>query len=118
MANADDRDSKPLTKASDFPPEVLSLFDKYVHNVIDRRGFLEGAAKFAAGGLTAAAFLEALSPRFAEAQQVRPDDPRLQTRQAEFPSPQGHGLVRGTLDQAHALHLTEHATRQVQAGGG
>jgi carboxymethylenebutenolidase len=96
MANADDRD-KPLTKASDFPPEVLSLFDKYVHNVIDRRGFLEGAAKFAAGGLTAAAFLEALSPRFAEAQQVAKTDPRIKAELVEFPSPQGYGKGRGYL---------------------
>ena len=59
--------ARPLTKASDFPPEVLSLFDKYVHSVIDRRGFLEGAAKFAVGGVTAAGLLDALNPRFAEA---------------------------------------------------
>ena len=70
---------KPFTKAGDFPPEVLKLFDEYVHNVIDRRGFLEGAAKFAVGGVTAAGFLEALSPKFAEAQQVPPDDKRLET---------------------------------------
>ncbi len=96
MANDDDL-GKPLTKASDFPPEVLSLFDKYVHNVIDRRGFLEGAAKFAVGGLTAAAFLEALSPRFAEAQQVPKTDPRIKAESVEFPSPHGYGKGRGYL---------------------
>jgi len=96
MANGDDQ-AKSLTKASDFPPEVLSLFDKYVHNVIDRRGFLEGAAKFAAGGLTAAAFLEALSPRFAEAQQVAKTDPRIKAESVEFPSPHGYGKGRGYL---------------------
>src|SRR6185503_6081514 len=84
-------------KAGDFPPEVLSLFDKYVHNLIDRRGFLEGAAKFAAGGLTAAAFLEALNPRFAEAQQVAKADPRINADYPEFPSPQGYGKGRGYL---------------------
>ena len=61
----------PLTKASDFPPEVLSLFDKYVHNLIDRHAFLDGAARFAVGGVTAAGFLEALSPRFGEARRSR-----------------------------------------------
>jgi carboxymethylenebutenolidase len=96
MANGDDQ-PKPLTKASDFPPEVLSLFDKYVHNVIDRRGFLEGAAKFAAGGLTAASFLEALSPRFAEAQQVAKTDPRIKAESVEFPSPHGYGKGKGYL---------------------
>lgn len=88
---------KILTKAGDFPPEVLKLFDEYVHNVIDRRGFLEGAAKFAVGGLTAAGFLEALAPRFAEAQQVSPHDPRLQAETIEFPSPHGYGKARGYL---------------------
>jgi carboxymethylenebutenolidase len=96
MAPGDDH-SRPLTKASDFPPEVLSLFDKYVHNLIDRRGFLEGAAKFAVGGLTAAAFLDALSPRFAEAQQVAKTDPRIKAEYVEFPSPHGYGKGRGYL---------------------
>ena len=90
-------DDKPLTKAGDFPPEVLKLFDQYVHNVIDRGGFLEGAAKFAVGGVTAAGFLEALSPRFAEAQQVPPDDKRLEAEKIEFPSPHGYGKARGYL---------------------
>ena len=27
-------------KASDFDPDVLILFDAYVHGAIDRRGFL------------------------------------------------------------------------------
>lgn len=88
---------KPFTKAGDFPPEVLKLFDQYVHNVIDRRGFLDGAAKFAVGGLTAAGFLEALSPRFADAQQVPPNDPRLKAEKLEFSSPHGYGKASGYL---------------------
>ncbi|HZL17910.1 MAG TPA: dienelactone hydrolase family protein [Polyangia bacterium] len=87
------------TKSSDFPPEVLSLFDQYVHHLIDRRGFLDGAAKFAVGGLTAAGFLEALSPRFAEAQQVPKNDPRLHAETVDFPSPHGSGKARGYLVQ-------------------
>ena len=88
---------KPFSKAGDFPPEVLKLFDQYVHNVIDRRGFLDGAARFAVGGLTAAGFLEALAPRFAEAQQVSPGDPRLKAEKLEFPSPHGYGKASGYL---------------------
>lgn len=95
MAQQDDR--KPLSKASDFHPEVLRLFDKYVHGGIDRRGFLDGAAKFAVGGVTAATLLEALSPKFAAAQKVKPDDARLKAEFVEFPSPQGYGKVRGYL---------------------
>jgi carboxymethylenebutenolidase len=80
--------------AADFAPEVLRLFDRYVHGLIDRRGFLEQAGKFAAYG-SASALLEALSPRFAEAQQVPESDPRLHTEYLELPSPQGYGKLRG-----------------------
>jgi carboxymethylenebutenolidase len=80
--------------AADFDQGLLDLFDEYVHGRIDRRGFLEGAARFAAGGTTAAMLLEALQPRFAEAQQVAKDDPRLAAGFVDFESPQGNGKVR------------------------
>jgi carboxymethylenebutenolidase len=81
--------------ASDFDQELLNLFDQYVHGGIDRRGFLDRAAKFAVGGTTAAMLLEALSPKFAEAQQVPKDDKRLKAEYVEYPSPQGYGKMRG-----------------------
>lgn len=84
-------------QASDYPQGLLDLFDKYVHGAIDRRGFLVDAAKFAVGGMTAATLLDELSPRFAEAQQVSPDDKRLTTETLEFDSPQGNGKVKGYL---------------------
>lgn len=87
----------PRRTASDFDPEVLRLFDHYVHGAIDRRGFLTGAARFALGAAGAAGLLAALSPRFAEAQQVRPDDARLTSRHMEFDSPKGYGKARGYL---------------------
>ncbi len=83
--------------ASDFDQELLNLFDKYVHGAIDRRGFLDGAAKFAIGGVTAAGLLAALSPRFAEAQQVPSDDKRLKVAYVEYQSAQGSGKMRGYL---------------------
>jgi len=83
-------------QASDFEPEVLSLFDQYVHGLIDRRGFLIGAARFA-GVVGAAGLLAALSPQFAAAQQVKPDDKRLSASHIEFPSPKGYGTGRGYL---------------------
>lgn len=82
--------------ARDFHPDVLRLFDSYVHGLIDRRGFLEGAAKFATG-TTALALLEALRPRFAEAAQVSESDSRLRAETIEIDSPQGYGKVRGYL---------------------
>lgn len=87
----------PRKKASDFDPEVLRLFDQYVHGIIDRRGFLTGAARFAVGATTAAGLLVALSPQFAAAQQVKPDDKRLQAKYVEFASPKGYGTGRGYL---------------------
>ena len=84
-----------LKKAEDFDPELLILFDAYVHGDIDRRGFLDRAAKFAVGGVTAIMLLDALNPRFAEAQQIPKDDKRLATSTLEFDSPKGTGKVKG-----------------------
>ena len=93
----------PRKTAGDFDPEVLRLFDQYVHGLIDRRGFLAGAARFAVGATTAAGVLAALSPQFAAAQQVKPDDRRLLAKYLEFASPEGYGSARGYLARpAHA----------------
>jgi len=103
MSNRDDRDRlAPAPKprrltANDFDPGLLRLFDAYVHGITDRRGFLEGATKFAVGGATAAALLEALSPKFAEAEQIKANDPRLKAEDIEIDSPQGYEKVRGYL---------------------
>jgi carboxymethylenebutenolidase len=78
-----------------FDQELLNLFDQYVHGGIDRRGFLDRAAEYAAGGMTAAMLLDALTPNFAEAQQVPKDDKRLKTESLEYGSPLGNGKVRG-----------------------
>ncbi len=82
-------------KASDFPPEVLKIFDGYVHGAISRRDFLDRAAKFAVGGFTAAAMLESLRPNYAFAQQVAKDDGRIKSEYLSYPSPQGSGTMRG-----------------------
>jgi len=83
--------------AHDFDQELLILFDAYVHGGIDRRAFLERAAKFAVGGVTAAILLEQLSPKFAEAQVVRTDDARIAPEYVEYDSPNGSGKMRGYL---------------------
>ncbi|MCR5865356.1 dienelactone hydrolase family protein [Aquincola sp. J276] len=87
----------PRQTAADFHPEVLRLFDQYVHGQLDRRGFIDGAARFAVGGTTGAALLAALSPRFAQAQQVPAGDARIRTETVEFDSPRGYGKGRGYL---------------------
>lgn len=83
--------------ANDFDPEVLILFDAYVHGAIDRRGFLHKASKYAVGGVTAAMLLDQLNPRFAEAQQVTPDDKRIKGAFVTYPSPNGYDKTRGYL---------------------
>ena len=86
-----------LKTAHDFDQEVLALFDAYVHGALDRRGFLDKAARYAVGGVTAAMLLDQLSPKFAEAQVVKPDDARVQARYVEYDSPKGNDKMRGYL---------------------
>jgi len=82
-------------KATDFPQELLNLFDKYVHGDIDRRAFLDGAKKFATGGVTATALWEALRPNYAWADQVQKDDKRIKAGYETVQSPQGNGNIKG-----------------------
>jgi carboxymethylenebutenolidase len=91
------RDKPERMKADEFPREVLDLFDHYVHGRIDRRGFLDGAARFAVGGMSAAIMLEKLRPHYEWARHVPPGDPRIRDEYVEYASPQGHGTVRGLL---------------------
>jgi carboxymethylenebutenolidase len=85
--------------AHDFDQELLTLFDAYVHGALDRRGFLDKAAKYAVGGVTAAMLLDQLSPRFVEAQVVKPEDPRIKVQSIDYDSPKGYGKMRGDLAQ-------------------
>ncbi len=84
-------------KATDFDPELLALFDQYVHGGPDRRGFLDRASKFAIGGITAGMLLDALNPQFAAAQQVKKDDERIKAEYVSYPSPSGYDTTRGYL---------------------
>ena len=84
-------------KANEFPQELLNLFDKYVHGEIDRRAFLDGAQKFAVGGMTATMIWEALRPNYAWAQQVAKDDKRIKGEYVTVPSPAGNGSIKGYL---------------------
>jgi carboxymethylenebutenolidase len=83
--------------ADDFDQELLDLYDGYAHGSIERREFLNRAAKFAVGGVTAVALLEALSPDYALAKQIDESDPRIKGSFINYPSPKGHGSVRGYL---------------------
>src|ERR1700730_17750252 len=84
-------------KATDFPQELLDLFDGYVHGGLSRRDFLDGAQKFAVGGVTAMALFEMLKPNYAWAKQVQPNDNRIKSEIVTVPSPQGNGSIKGYL---------------------
>jgi carboxymethylenebutenolidase len=84
-------------KASDFDRRILELYDGYVHGRMSKRQFLDHAAKYTVGGMTAAAVLESLQPDYALAQQVAPDDPAIATERIEYASPEGTGTIRGLL---------------------
>jgi carboxymethylenebutenolidase len=84
-------------KASDFPQELLDLFDLYVHGDIDRRAFLESAKKYAVGGVTVTALFESLRPNYAWAEQIPKDDKRIVTETVSVPSPQGNEKIDGYL---------------------
>jgi carboxymethylenebutenolidase len=86
-----------MKKADDFHPEVLRWFDRYVHGDVDRRGFLHGVARYATGGVTATMLLDLLNPRFAFAQQVSGNDPRIVGKMVDYASPDGSGTMRGYL---------------------
>ena len=89
--------SPPRQTAADFDPEVLRLFDQYVHGQLNHRGFLDRTSRYAVGGTTAAGLLAALSPNFALAQKVAPSDARIKTERVEIASPAGHGKINALV---------------------
>jgi carboxymethylenebutenolidase len=84
-------------KASDFPQEVLNLFDRYVHGGIGRREFIDRASKYAVGGMTATAMFEALKPNFALGEVIPANDSRIKAQDVSYPSPQGNAKTSGYL---------------------
>ena len=86
-----------MKSASEFDRELLDLYDEYVHGQTDRRGFLNRAAKFAVGGVTAASILDSLKPNYALAQQIATDDERINAEYQAYPSPDGHDKTCGYL---------------------
>lgn len=68
-----------------------------MHGRINRREFLDHAALFALGGFSACALLVALSPNYAQAEPVEFTAPDILAEYITYPSPKGHGQVRGYL---------------------
>lgn len=92
-----DQSPAPRLTAKDFDQELLDLYDFYAHGMINKREFLDRARKFAVGGVTALALFNMLKPDYAMAEQVSFNDPDIVGEYIEYPSPNGHGTVRGYL---------------------
>jgi len=84
-----------MKKTVGFDPEIMALYDRYVHGGLSRRQFLERVAKFSATGVSAAAVLASLAPDYALASQVDPDDKSLTTDYKKYASPKGAGVMQG-----------------------
>ncbi|HBI10465.1 MAG TPA: dienelactone hydrolase [Franconibacter pulveris] len=83
--------------AKDFTQQLLDYYDYYAHGKITKREFLQLATKYAVGGMTALALFDLLKPNYALAQQVEFTDPDIYPQYIHYPSPNGHGQVRGYL---------------------
>jgi carboxymethylenebutenolidase len=89
------------------PAEAVDLYSQFIHGEISRRDFLNGVERFAVGGLTAAAIVEALMPNYALGQQVRKDDERIRASYETVPSPNGNGYMRGYLVRPDSANSRE-----------
>jgi len=83
--------------ANAFDQELLDLYDRYAHGLIERREFLSRAAQYVVGGVTAAALVDSLLPDYALASQVDENDPRIRSARITYESPKGHGAIKGLL---------------------
>ena len=80
----------------DLNQEVFDLYDKYAHNKLSRREFVERISVYAVGGLTLPALLDYLLPNYS-LQQVAAGDPSIKAEYIEYPSPKGAGTMKGLL---------------------
>jgi carboxymethylenebutenolidase len=86
-----------MEQARKIPAEAVDLYTQFIHGEIDRRDFLRGVERFAVGGLTATAIVQALMPNYALGQQVRKDDERIKASYVTISSPDGNGYMKGYL---------------------
>ncbi|MGE4064413.1 MAG: dienelactone hydrolase family protein [Rhodospirillaceae bacterium] len=86
-----------ITARKKMPAEAVELYSQFIHGEITRRAFMEGLGRYAVGGLTVAAMVQALMPDYALGQQIRKDDERIKASYVTVPSPDGHGYIKGYL---------------------
>lgn len=62
---------------------IVELYDEYTHKPLDRRSFMNRLVAIAGSAAAAEAALALLEPNYAQAQQIAPDDARLQTQRLD-----------------------------------
>ncbi|MFN3139103.1 MAG: dienelactone hydrolase family protein [Allomuricauda sp.] len=88
----------PLKK-DDIKQEVFDLYDKYAHNQIDRREFMEKLSVYAVGGITLASLMSFVMPNYKDTLTVSPNDPELDSKFITYNSPKGGGEIKGLLSK-------------------
>ena len=84
-------------KKEDLQQAVYDIYDDYAHNEIDRREFMNQLSVYAVGGLTIASIAAFLLPNYAQATNIKTDDPELKSEYIEYESPKGAGKMKGLL---------------------
>ncbi len=84
-------------RKEDIKQEVFDLYDDYAHNRIERRDFIQRLSAYAVGGITVTALTSFLMPAYANAIQVKPNDPRLKSEYIYYDSPNGDGKMKALL---------------------
>ena len=95
------------------PPAAVDLYTQFIHGEVNRRDFLSGVKRFAIGGLTTAAIIEALMPNYALGQQVSKEDERIRASYETLPSPDGNGYIRGYLVRPFSADSRSEASAQL-----
>ena len=88
----------PLKKG-DIKQEVFDLYDKYAHNQIDRREFMEKLSVYTVGGITMASLMSFIMPNYKDTLTVSPNDPELDSKFITYNSPKGGGEIKGLLSK-------------------
>jgi carboxymethylenebutenolidase len=86
-----------MATEQEIPREAIHAYNLYIHGEIDRRAFFDRVKKVAVSTAAAGAIVDQLMPNYAEAQQVKPEDPRLKTSRETVQSPNGNGTIKGYL---------------------
>jgi carboxymethylenebutenolidase len=110
---------------------IIDLYEKYTHDLLDRREFLKKLGIFLGSAVAANALLPLLETNYARAEVVSKDDPRLKTDYINYPGatgeirayfarPKGDAKLPGVIVAHENIGLVPHiedVTRRVALEG-